>query len=174
MLSRKLYIFVEGNDDSLFFSSLVVPVILNKYDAVEIIQYAQMKRDKVNRFLDAIVAFGADYLVIADMDDEINIQHKKRKIQSNFSNVLLNKIIVVITEIESWFISGLSNEKTLEWGISSFDRTELVTKEIFNKLYGRKFHSRLDFMQELIKYYDYELASKKNISFNFFYDTYMK
>ena len=34
---RKLYVFVEGNDDELFFKTVIVPVLKSKYNDIEII-----------------------------------------------------------------------------------------------------------------------------------------
>ena len=108
------------------------------------------------------------------MDEEVSLKHKKDKVKSRFENASLNKITIVISEIESWYIAGLTEENALKWNIEFMQRTELVTKEIFNQLYGNRFHSRIDFMLELIKQYDYQLAVTKNISFEYFYNTFLK
>ena len=34
---KKMYFFVEGNDDELFFKSVVAPMLADKYSEVEII-----------------------------------------------------------------------------------------------------------------------------------------
>jgi hypothetical protein len=178
MALKKLYIFVEGIDDVLFFNAIIIPFFLKFYADVEIIQYAQLKRIKVNKYLESIATLGFDYLLISDLDEEPSIKQKKNIIKERFCEVDFSKIIVVIKEIESWFIAGLSSELAEKWGIENFERTELVTKEDFNLLYGnkrtgKKFKSRLDFMQELLKYFDIEIAIKKNISLEFFYSDFL-
>lgn len=57
--------------------------------------------------------------------------------------------------------------------IEKYQRTELITKEVFNTLYGRRFHSRIDFLEELVKQYDINTAINKNISFKYFFEKYI-
>jgi predicted solute-binding protein len=83
-------------------------------------------------------------------------------------------MIIVVAEIESWYIAGLKKEKAIEWKIEEIEKTELVTKEVFNQLYFKRFNSRLDFMQEILKEYDYELAKERNASFNYFFTTFIE
>jgi len=174
MALSKIYIFVEGIDDVLFFQSIITPHLLEIYNDVEIIQYAQLKRIKVNKYIESITMLGFDYLIVADIDEEPSIKQKKNIIKSKFDEIAYNKIVIVIAEIESWYIAGLSSELALKWDINDFQRTELINKEEFNLLYGKKFKSRIDFMQELLKHYELEIAISKNISFDFFYSTYLK
>ena len=51
MKLRKLYIFVEGNDDELFFKKIMLPLFLKQYADVEVFKYAQWKRQKVGLYL---------------------------------------------------------------------------------------------------------------------------
>ena len=46
MKVSKLYIFVEGNDDELFFKKVILPLFLKQYTDVEVFKYAQWKRQK--------------------------------------------------------------------------------------------------------------------------------
>ncbi len=174
MALKKIYLFVEGNDDALFFSSLIVPLLKDQYDDVEILQFAQMKKIRSVKFVESINMLGFDYLVFADMDEEATLAQKKRKLQMRFENVPFHKMIIVVAEIESWYIAGLKKEKAIEWKIEEIEQTELVTKEIFNQLYFKRFNSRLDFMQEILKEYDYELAKERNASFNYFFKTFIE
>ena len=174
MALTKLYIFVEGHDDYVFFSNMIVPLFKKQYDDVEILQYAQMKKIKSNKFVDSIITLGFDYLIVADIDEETSTTNKKRKIQGRFPEADFDKMVIVIAETESWFIAGLKDEKADEWKIEKFERTELITKEVFNQLYGRRFHSRIDFLEELMKQFDYDLAMKKNVSFEYFIKRYIE
>ena len=61
MALKKIYIFLEGNDDVLFFSSLVVPILMKYYDDVELLQFGQMKKSKAMKFVDSIITLGFDY-----------------------------------------------------------------------------------------------------------------
>ncbi len=55
MKLKKLYIFVEGNDDELFFKKVMLPLFLKQYSDVEIFKYAQWKRQKVELFILSII-----------------------------------------------------------------------------------------------------------------------
>ena len=67
---KRLYIFVEGADDARFFGDAVKPKFEEKYNWVEIISYANMKKEKVKNFLKSIKAMSdSSYLFIADIND---------------------------------------------------------------------------------------------------------
>ncbi len=170
---KKLYIFVEGNDDQMFFQSVFLPRFRAIYDDVEIIQYAQLKKSKVDLFLLSIKTLKFDYMLIADIDLAESIGAKKRFIRHKFELVDLEKIIVVITEIESWFLAGLTDESAEKFGLDIIKKTDEITKEDFNQYYIRTYKSRIDFMQEVLKHYSIDTACQKNKSFNFFYHKFL-
>ena len=82
------------------------------------------------------------------------------------------KIIVVVKEIESWYLAGLDNKVCKQLKIKNFPNTEKVTKEEFNSLIPKKFTSRIDFMLEILKNFSIEIAKKKNTSFRYFVEKY--
>jgi hypothetical protein len=169
MPQKKLYIFVEGIDDFLFINDVFKSIALKKYDDIEIIQYAQMKRVKVNKYIETIKKMGFDYFVLADIDQEASIKNKRIIIKNRFSEVDYLNIIVVIAEIESWYLAGISKEQSIKWGIHNFERTDIIVKEEFNKVYWCKFHNRIDFMQEIRNHYDISVGVTKNESLKYFY-----
>lgn len=173
MSMKKLYIFVEGNDDQMFFSSVFAPQFRKIYDDVEIIQYAQLKKSKVDLFLLSIKTLKFDYMMIADIDAAETIGTKKRFIRHKFEMVDLENIVVVITEIESWFLAGITEEFSNKFELDSIEKTDEITKEDFNQYYIRTYKSRIDFMQEVLKHYSIEAACRKNKSFNFFFQKYL-
>jgi len=74
-------------------------------------------------------------------------------------------------EIESWYLAILDDGKCKEFGVPSF-RTDDVTKEQFNGLIPKKFDSGIDFMREILKSFDIEIAKRKNRSFKYFAEKY--
>ena len=84
-----------------------------------------------------------------------------------------DKIIVVIKEIESWYLAGLDNEVCRQLKINNFADTDNVTKEKFNALIPKKFTSRIDFMLEILKNFSIEIAKQKNNSFRYFVEKYV-
>lgn len=174
MKLKKLYIFVEGNDDELFFKKVIIPVLLEFYDDVEIIQFAQMKKTKIDLFILSINTLKFDYILLADLDYHKTVGNKMKYLMIRFSNLKKQKIIVVIQEIESWYIAGLKNNVSREFGIVPYKNTDKLVKEEFNTLYRHIFKSRIDFQLEILKNYSIETAKDKNHSFNYFYNKYLK
>ncbi len=165
---KKLYIFVEGNDDELFFKTIIVPLLIDKYSDIEIIQYAQMKKEKVELFILSINTLKFDYLLIADIDFHRSVNQKKKYLEMRYSNVNPELIYIVIKEIESWYYAGINDEQSRQFHIKPMKNTNELFKEEFNLLYHRKFKSRIDFMLELLKEYSIKTAIQKNDSFDFF------
>lgn len=171
---KKIYIFVEGNDDEIFFKGIIFPVIKKKYDDVELIKYAQLKREKVNLFLLSIQTLNFNYIFTADKDENNTLNAKRNIILDKYDFVEEAAIIIVVTEIESWFLAGLSDEMIDNFQMEPFESTEEITKEEFNTMYHKRFRSRIDFMYELMKVYSIDCALEKNRSFRYFWEKFCK
>ena len=163
---------VEGEDDIRFFGRIIKPLFVSRYDSVEIIPYASIKRMKVNNFLKSVRQMHNDYIFVADIDTERSVRDKKQILYYHFSNIDGSSIIIVIKEIESWYYAGLSRESELNLGVPDLSLTNELTKEDFNRLIPSKYDSRIDFMFEILKYFSIESARMKNHSFRFFVDRY--
>lgn len=168
MKLNKLYIFVEGNDDELFFKKLMLPLFLKHYTDVEIFKYAQWKRQKVELFVQSIITLDYDYIFTADIDLLETANAKKQVIRHRFGNLDNQKIMIVIKEIESWYLAGCTDEMSSVLNIRIPQNTNELTKEDFNAICHNTFRSRIDFMFELLKVFNYETAEERNQSFKFF------
>jgi hypothetical protein len=171
-MKTRIFILVEGEDDVRFFGRIIKPLLINRYDAVEIIPYASIKRTKVDNFLKSIRLMKSDYIFVADIDAEKSVRDKKQVLYSHFSHIDGGSIIVVIKEIESWYYAGLTPESVKDLEVPNLPRTDDLTKEDFNRLIPRKYDSRIDFMFEILKYFSIDTAKKKNHSFRFFIERY--
>jgi len=171
-MKKRLFILVEGEDDVRFFGRIVKPLFVHRYDSVEIIPYACIKREKVNKFLKSVTEMGNDYIFAADIDTERSVRDKKQILYYWFSDIDGRSIVIVIAEIESWYYAGIPPESVVTFGVPSLDSTESLTKEDFNRIMPRRFDSRIDFMFEILKTFSLETAVKKNRSFRFFTDRY--
>ena len=179
-MSNKLFVFIEGNDDELFLKRILVPLFSRK----NIIpwKYSSKKKEKVISFIESINAMGANYIFITDFDERDCLETRITEILSVFKNLDKNSIVIVKNEIESWYISGINNELEVEnpctkrlRKISIPENTEKITKEEFMKLMPVSFNgSKIDFMQEIIKYYDRILAQNRNNSFKCFINDFVK
>jgi hypothetical protein len=171
-MKTRIFILVEGEDDVRFFGRIIKPLLINRYDAVEIIPYASIKRTKVDNFLKSIRLMNSDYIFVADIDAEQSVRDKKQVLYSHFSHIDGGSIIVVIKEIESWYYAGLTQESVQDLEVPNLPLTDDLTKEDFNRLIPRKYDSRIDFMFEILKYFSIDSARKKNHSFRFFIERY--
>jgi hypothetical protein len=171
-MKKRLFIMVEGEDDVRFFGRLIKPLLAPRYDSVEIIPYACIKREKVNKFIKSVVLMKNDYIFVADIDYEHSVRDKKQILYYRFSEVDGSKVVIVIREIESWYYAGISEALAHELGISETEPTDDLTKEDFNARIPKKFDSRIDFMFEILKSFSLETAAKKNQSFHYFVDRY--
>lgn len=169
---KELFIFVEGDDDELFFGKVVKPMFREKYDSVSLIQWAQERKGKTDSYLKSIKSgnWNAYYIFVTDMDTPC-VMAKKERIQRRFKNVDKDRIMVVGKEIESWYLAVLDDDKCKEFGVPSLN-TDNITKEQFNGLIPKKFDYGIDFMREILKAFDIETAKRKNKSFRYFVEKY--
>jgi hypothetical protein len=171
-MKKRLFIMVEGEDDIRFFGRIIKPLFVSRYDSIEIIPYASIRRSKVNNFLKSVRQMKNDYIFVADIDTERSVRDKKQILYYHFSNIESGSIVVVIKEIESWYYAGLSRESEMHLGVPDLAFTDELTKEDFNRLIPQKYDSRIDFMFEILKYFSVDSARMKNHSFRFFVDRY--
>jgi hypothetical protein len=168
MKELRLFLFVEGNDDERYFSRIVMPLFESRYSSIEIIRYASMKSEKVCRFVRSIIALGHDFLLFADMDEERTVKSKKALLEERFCTVTDDRIVVIIKEIEGWYLAGLDDRAQKRLGIRAYSTTNHITKEIFNLMIPRTYTSRIAFMTEILSTYSISEAKSKNRSFSYF------
>lgn len=168
MAYSRLWILVEGNDDEKLVEK-IKHVFEKKYEFIQIWKYAQEPHKKTRGFLNSINSMRSDYFFLRDINQSLCITARKEKVGNTYGEMIdLNKIIVVITEIESWYLAGLDNKNCKELGLDAFDKTDEITKERFNSLIPKRFDSRIDFMQEILKRFCVKTAKEKNTSFDYF------
>ena len=172
-MESKLFIFIEGDDDERFFNRIIIPMFENRYDKVQLWKYAQKKNEKIQQFLKSIQAMNADYIYVADNNGSPCITDRKQRIENDFQNIDKNKILVVVKEIESWYLAGIDNESSKNFGIKSFSNTEHINKSAFNDLKPKRFNSRIDFMSEILKLFCIDTAKSKNELFSYFVENYV-
>lgn len=174
MKYRTLYIFVEGNDDERFFNNVIVPKLKKKYTKIQIVKYAEKpkKFEYVEKYVNSIKSMGGDYILVTDINDSPCVTAKKNKIIEKANKIDKEKIIVVVKEIESWYLAGLDDNTSRKLGIRNFSETDNITKQQFNKLISKNFDSRIYFMLEILKNFSVDIAKRKNKSFRYFIEKY--
>jgi hypothetical protein len=173
MPAKRLFIFVEGSDDIRFFETIIKPRFEHLFDSVELITFACTKSVKVDRFIRGINAMNHSYIIVTDIDFEKSVAAKKSIILSRFSEAGYQHIMVIIQEIESWYLAGIDDNGAKALGIHVPARTDSVTKEHFIGLIPRYYPSKIVFMIEILKHFSLSVAVEKNKSFRFFMDHYV-
>lgn len=172
---KRLFLWVEGDDDVRFFEQIIKPAFERKYEWVEVIPYAQLKKAKVVNYLKSISAMNADYFFVTDINSAPCVTCRKQAMLAELHNLDKDKIIVVIKEIEGWYLAGLDNVCCKKYKIPLHNSTDDIAKEQFNSLMPREFEGlRIVFLQEILKYFQVETAKQKNKSFEHFLDKHMR
>ena len=143
MSFKRLYIWVEGPDDERFFNKIIKPIFLKKYDVIETITYAHLKKEKIQNFLKSIISMDADYIYVADINNSPCVMSKKAKMQMKVQNLDDARINIVIKEIESWYLAGLGDKESESFKISTFKTTDSIIKEQFNSIIPNQFAKSL-------------------------------
>lgn len=171
---NRLFILVEGNDDERFFERIIKPEFQKIYDHVQFYQYACQPPKRTENFIKSVDAMNADYIIAADINHSPCVTQKKETlISKKIRNVEKDKIIVVVKEIESWYMAGLEEESKEALGFKRGESsTDDLSKEHFNRLMPKKYISRIEFMQEILKYFKKKTAVKNNTSFAYFFKKY--
>lgn len=170
---KTLFVFLEGDDDERFFEKILKPIFNKKYELIRYYKWANSKNEKVDNFLKSIKSMErkgvADYIYLTDIDAKPCITLKKEERKRKHKQLDLNKIVVVIKEIESWYLAGLNFQTSRKLKISSFRKTDNIKKEQFDHLIPERFE-RADFMVEILKpeNFSIDIAKNKNNSFKYF------
>ena len=170
---RRLFIWVEGDDDVRFFEHIIKPMFTESYDWVEIRAYRQMSNDKFSRYLTSIRSMDADYLYVRDLDCWPCITAKKEQTLRDFPKLEADKVAVVVQEIESWYLAGLSSPDCKRMRVRSLRDCNSVTKEDFRRHIPPHYDSRIDFMSDILACFSVTVAKRKNKSFGYFLRRYI-
>jgi len=169
MAYKRLWVLLEGNDDERFFKGIIKPRLSPQYDSIQVWQYAQKPSKRTMNFLKAIKTISSGYFFLKDINDSPCVAAKKQNMERIYKGTInVDNIVVVVKEIESWYLAGLDDKGRKELGVKALRKTDNLTKEQFDRLIPRKFDSRIDFMAEILKRFSVDMAKQKNKSFNYF------
>ena len=163
---KRLWLLVEGADDRRFAQGILLPAFRSLYDDVRIWEYSQQTNEKKTDFLKSIHSMQADYLWFCDIDDRPCISLTKQLVIRQLASLSLDRIIVVVREIEAWYLAGLDESDCQELGLQPISQSDQITKERFNLLIGgENVHTQM--MVEILRRYDLEVARQKSSSFDY-------
>jgi len=169
---RWMHVLVEGRDDREFFDVVIKPILQERYDYVQVWEYAGATIEKRIGYVKSIQAMHADYVFVADINTSPCITQRKGHLIDGHKNMIDPVYTVVVgKEIESWYMAGVDDQACQEFGIASLPHTDDVTKEQFRSLMPKRFNDSVsDFMAALLKGFRVDLARRKNRSFCYLMD----
>ncbi len=169
MSYRCLYIWVEGVHDERFFRRVVQPLLESRYDWIEVVRYAEEEPAWRRSYLWNIRSRqDASYIYVTDLNAAPCVTAKKEDVRGRLSNVEDDRVMVVVREIEGWYLAGLDAEHSAGLGIGEPGATDQITKEDFTQLRPRGFDSNREFMLEILACFSVAAAREKNESFDYF------
>jgi hypothetical protein len=169
MTFRRLFLFVEGDDDERFFRSVLLPRLRRGYQDVQFVQFSRLKKEKVQGFFRSVAGMRADYILVRDLDRHPCATAAKRQVKEAFPQVDPDRVQIVKAEIESWYCAGIPGDHA--WGSFAIARcpdTSSVTKEIFEAALLQKDEPKLPAMLAILESFDLDVAARRNESFRRF------
>lgn len=164
-----MFVFIEGDDDERFVETVIRHYLESRYDRVVLIPYAQKTRAERRKYIRALHRTpGAEYIVLGDINKAVCVPERRHKIAAQFGDIPLERVVVVVKEIEAWYLAGLDASSCGELKIKRFGRTDELTKETFNSLIAKSWQSRFDFKVECLRRFEVAVAVSKNESFKYF------
>ena len=167
----KFAVWVEGDSDRRLFEAVVKPRLEAADVEVLVLTYRQRKTDEVNRKLLSMARQRFKRLFLTDLDSAPCITDRKEKAKDRYASLEDKEIIVVCPEIESWYLAGLSTEGAAALKMKPPSSTDRVTKQDLERMRPARLDSQLDFLVELLKYFDWSTACQRNRSFAYLHRT---
>ena len=169
MTYRRLFLFVEGDDDERFFSSVLLPSLQSAYEDIRFVQFSQLNKKEVRDYLRSIAGMKADYIFVRDLDQLPCATAARDKLLAVHPQVSADRVQIVKAEIESWYCAGLpEGHPWRSLAARPHLDTSTVTKEIFEAAILQKGAPRVSTMLEILESFDGEAAERRNESFRRF------
>jgi len=169
---KRMHVLVEGRDDREFVDAVMKPMLQKDYDHVQIWEYAGATISRRTNYIRSVLAMNADYLFLADINTSPCVTERKRHLIDSHNGMIdADRTIIAIREIEGWYLAGVDGRVCRELGIPSLPHTNDVTKEQFRGMMPKRFdNSVVDFMAEILRRFQIEVAKGKSRSFCYLMD----
>jgi hypothetical protein len=165
---KRVWILLEGGKDSRFFDGVLRPILETKYDLAQAWEYAQEPTKKTMDFIRSIRHMKSHFFFLGDINDAPCVTSKKDSIKKKYGeSISPYSVVIVVKEIESWYLAGVDDGGCKEFGIPNLPHTNDITKEQFEELIPQRFVSVVDFMSEILKRFSIKTAKRKNKSFRY-------
>ena len=169
-MSQGVVFFIEGPDDGRFIEQVIEPKLTT--DNVNTHTYSRQPDQSVDQAIAGFQGMYRDLYLLRDYDEGNQkcqcIVDRKDFVKDKFENIRKDQVIIVVDEIEAWYLAGISSESASDLGINSYPNTNDVNKDDFlSELEESKYTSKKNFQMEIIKRFSIDTAKKKNNSFQY-------
>ncbi len=172
MSCSELWVFVEGPDDQRFFERIIVRALAADYDPISFYRYAERKPEQVTRFLRSLQRRNKDYLFVHDINSCPCVTRRRQQVCDKYSIPDAELVVVVVREIEGWYLAGLDKQAARHLKVEAFQRTDTVTKDHFVTLIPDRSRSIVAFRLHVLDHFNIDEAKRKNASFRYFCEKY--
>jgi hypothetical protein len=161
---RRLFLFLEGDDDERFFRAVLIPLLRRRYEDIRPVQVSQLTKEKIANWLRSVEGMRADYLYVRDLDRHPCVTAAKDALREAHPRLAPDRIQIVKAEIESWYCAGIGPGRLAGSEIATCLETESVTKERFEAVIPGGRVNRIPSLAEILEGFDLEAAARRNSS----------
>lgn len=167
MLMLLPVIFVEGFYDELFVRRIIelekIPCKPN------IVKYKEQRSEKIDEYMRSLHKGNIDFIFLADADPGQNngISYRVTELKKVYPNLGDDHIVIVVPEIEGWYIAGLNPNSRKKLGIGKGPKPDECTKEKFKSILPKR-SDNIDIRSKILEAYDITIARSNSSSFNTF------
>lgn len=84
-----------------------------------LIEYSGLKPEQRKNWLRTLNGMGYEVIILTDKENSPCITACKRRVRKDFGGIAVEQyVVVVVSEIESWYIAGATNDFAREYGIT--------------------------------------------------------
>ena len=163
-----LYILVEGPDDQRFFQAEIIDRTIRQiYQIVHVITWSNEPREDLASLVNGIIRNEGHYIFLLDKDSMfVCLEAVRQYAIQRCPNVERSRILVVVREIECWYLAGIDQLLAQRHNLSIPEDTSNISKSRLEQIArDLKFASPADFMVEILKTFSIENARGRNASF---------
>ncbi|MEY4936361.1 MAG: hypothetical protein RIS64_2720 [Bacteroidota bacterium] len=179
-MKKKLYLFIEGEWDKIFFEVFLRDYLQKEYDfeAIELLEFSE-NLDSRAKLRTLAEQHHINFLLCPDLDgryDDLKRIAKIRKLAIEEFKVTFemvkHKSFVIVQEIESWYLAGFKqsfcDKKQIKFYQNTEDTNKTTFKEIAKQLKKRPMQLRDELITTYRSHFSIQEAQIRNESFRKF------
>lgn len=176
-MANVLHVLIEGGRDESLIDRVIKPWLVSKgkYQDVDTFAYANRKKEIIENYIRSLKEKDEDILCLTDSTHAPCISGRiELLIRNEIGPFDPKAIIVIVKEIEAWYLAGVDTQCCRRIRIPYEPRTDHIIKEEFHHIIAKsKYRTRPACRSEMLRNFNIPLASERNKSFYRFYSRYL-